>query len=228
MKDRREEQERRHARALAWGIGLSVAFHVALFLVFYARPLAVSPFAAAGERMGDFVAASGGGLEAIQLSTPQRIPVVPEPLPTPTVEVADDPFPEPELETEEVPAIALDELLTAPGSEGPDRGPGLAADGLGDGGTEAEGRFRVVPPRPRGMILPPSDRPDRVRGREVDVWVYVTPTGEVAPDSTRLDPPTGDRSFDRRLREYASDWVFDAALKDGQPVGEWFRYTIIM
>ena len=172
MKDRKEQQERRHARALAWGIGLSAAAHALLFVVFSARPLPVSPFAAAGERMGDYVAASGGGLEAVELRTPQRVPERPQPIPTPAVDVTDATIPEPELEADEVPAIALDELLTAPGSDGPDEGPGLAAEGLGDGGTEAEGRFRVVPPRPRGMILPPSDRPDRVRGQEsgVPAW----------------------------------------------------------
>jgi hypothetical protein len=128
-----------------------------------------------------------------------------------------------------VPAIALADELATPGPDGPAEGPGLAdGEGAGDGGTEAEGRFRVVPPRPKGMILPPSDRPADVRGREVEVWVYVAATGRVVADSTRLNPPTGDRRFDRRLREHASGWVFEAARRDGRPVGEWFRYTIIM
>ena len=179
--------------------------------------------------MGDIRAAAGGGLEAIQLSTPRRVLEPPAPIPEPTPDVTENPIPEPELAQEDVPAIALDEELAAPGSEGPAEGPGLVEGvGDGDGGTEAEGRFRVVPPRPKGMILPPSDRPDDVRGKEIDVWVFVAATGDVIADSTRLDPSTGDRGFDRRLREHASGWVFEAARKDGRPVAEWFRYTIIM
>ena len=220
---------RRFTRALAWGMGISILLHAALFLVFSDRPLPRSPFAAAGERMGDVRAAPGGGLEAIQLATPRRVPEPPPAMPTPTPDITEATPPEPEIRQEAIPAIALEEGLAVPGSEGPAEGPGLEeGTGQGDGGTEAEGRFRVVPPRPKGMILPPSDRPDEVRGKEVDVWVYVAATGRVVPDSTRLDPPTGDRGFDRRLREHAADWVFEAARRDGRPVGEWFRYTIIM
>ena len=213
MSDRKEQQEQRYARALAWGLGLSVAGHVLLFVLFSARPLPLSPFAAAGGRMGDIRAAEGGGMEAVQLATPQRALEPPPPLPAPTPDVTEVTMPEPELDAEDIPAIALDEQVATPGSEGPAEGPGLAeGDGQGDGGTEAEGRFRVVPPRPKGMILPPSDRPDEVRGKEVDVWVYVAASGQVVADSTRLDPPTGDRGFDRRLREYASDWVFGVPI----------------
>lgn len=229
MTDRARKQDRRYNRAMVWGLVVSVLGHVLLFLTFSGRPLPVAPFAAAGERRGDIRAAPGGGLEAIQLSTPTRVPEPPAPIPEPTPEVIEMETPEPEPPAEDVPAIALAEDLATPGTEGPTEGPGLAeASGQGDGGTEAEGRFRVVPPRPRGMILPPSDRPDEVRGKEVEVWVYVAATGRVVPDSTRLNPSTGDRGFDRRLREHAASWVFEAARREGQPVGEWFRYTIIM
>lgn len=129
----------------------------------------------------------------------------------------------------EVPSLALSESVGASGEPSPLPGAGIAeGDGEGDGGADAEGRFRVVPPRPRGLILPPSDRPDAVRGKEVEVWVYVSAGGHVVPDSTRLFPPTGDRRFDRRLRDHASGWRFEAARRDGRPVGEWFRYTIVM
>lgn len=227
--DRTREQDRRYSRAIVWGLVVSVVAHVLLFLVFSGRPLPLSPFAAAGERRGDIRAASGGGMEAIQLATPTRVPEPPPPIPTPTPDVTEMEPPEPEPPQEDIPAIALAADPGAPGTEGPTEGPGIAdADGQGDGGTEAEGRFRVVPPRPRGLILPPSDRPDEVRGKEVEVWVYVAASGRVVPDSTRLNPPTGDRGFDRRLREHAAGWVFEAARRDGQPVGEWFNYTIIM
>lgn len=229
MTERNRDEDRRYTRAVAWGMTISIVGHALLFIVFSSRPLPVPPFAAAGERMGDSRAAAGGGMETVQLSTPTRVPESPTPIPTPTPALTDAELPDPELSEEDVPAIALADQLATPGADGPGEGPGLTEGvGAGDGGTEAEGRFRVVPPRPKGMILPPSDRPDAVRGKEVEVWVYVTATGRVVPDSTRLNPPTGHRSFDRRLREHASSWVFEAARRDGRPVGEWFRYTIIM
>lgn len=225
----RRAVDRGYTRAIVWGMVISVVAHTALFVTFSARPLPLLPFAAAGERMGDFRAASGGGLETIQLSTPTRVQDPPPPIPTPTPEITEVSPPEPELSQEEIPAIALGDEVAAPGSEGPAEGPGLEeGDGQGDGGTESEGRFRAVPPRPKGMILPPSDRPAEVRGKEIEVWVYVTAAGRVVPDSTRLRPSTGDRGFDRRLREHAAGWVFEAARRDGEPVGEWFRYTLIL
>ena len=229
MKERSEDKDRRYARAVVWGMAISILAHGALFLVFSARPFPVAPFAAAGERMGDVRAAPGGGLAAVQLTPPTGPLEPPPPIPEPTPDVMDVTPPEPELMPEEIPAIALGDEVAPPGTEGPTEGPGLAdGEGAGDGGTEQEGRYRAVPPRPRGLILPPSERPDEVRGKEIEVWVFVTAEGEVHPDSTRLRPSTGDRGFDRRLREHAAGWVFDAALEDGRPVGEWFRYTIIM
>ncbi|MDX1674741.1 MAG: hypothetical protein R3314_08110, partial [Longimicrobiales bacterium] len=220
MKERSEVQDRRYARAVAWGMAISVLAHAALFLVFSGRSLPVLPFAAAGERMGDVRAAPGGGMAAVQLTSPTPPLEPPPPIPDPTPDVVEVTPPEPELAQEEIPAIALADEVAPPGTEGPAEGPGLAdGEGLGDGGTESEGRFRAVPPRPRGLILPPTDRPAEVRGKEIEVWVFVTPEGEVHPDSTRLRPTTGDRGFDRRLREHAAGWVFEAAVEDGQPVG---------
>ena len=221
--------DRKYRRALRLGLVLSLLAHAALFLLFDASSLPPSPFAAAGERRGDIRAAAGGGMHAIDFRAPQES----RPTPTPVEEVEPAPTevepPERDLEEVDLPTVALADRLRLPGASGPLRGPGrVEGTGLGDGGTEAEGRFRVVPPRPRGMILPPSERPDDVRGREVEVWVFVNASGKVVPDSTRLNPSTGDRGFDRRLREHASGWVFEAARDEGRPVAEWFRYTIVM
>lgn len=230
MRERKREENRRYNRALAWGLGLSVLGHALLVLIFSGRPLPISPFAAAGERMGDIRAAAGGGMEAIQLRTPTEVLQPPPPIPQPTPDVTEPEPPEPEMPVEEVPAIALGDQVAAPGTEGLDEGPGLAeGEGLGDGGTEAEGRFRVVPPNPTYFGIPPTeDRPDEVRGRELVVWVYVTASGDVVPDSTRVDPRIRDRGFARRFNEYVSGWRFEPARKDGQPVGEWFRYSVTM
>lgn len=231
MMESSQEHDRRYNRVLAWGLGLSALGHALLFLIFSARPLPMSPFAAAGERMGDIRAAAGGGMEAIQLRPPTEILQPPPPIPAPTPDVTEVEPPEPELMEEEVPAIALADELVTPGTEGPAEGPGLTeGEGQGDGGTEAEGRFRVVPPDPTFLGVPPTEgRPDEVRGRELVIWVFVTASGDVVPDSTRVDPRIRDRGFDRRIRDYASTWRFNPARNpDGQPVGEWFRYTLTM
>jgi len=56
----------------------------------------------------------------------------------------------------------------------------------------------------------------------------VDATGAVVPDSTRLEPPTKDRDFNRRLIREASEWVFRPASRDGRPIAAWFPYRIIM
>lgn len=219
----------RHRRIRRIAFALSVLFHLALFLIFRGDGRPLSPYAAAGPRAGDYRAApAGGGMQALQLrpiSPPevQPIPRPPVPIPAPEATVEPEPEPEPEL-----PPIDFSEL---PGTAGPELGPVAGAgieggEGKGDGGTEAEGRFRVVPPTPRGLILPPSDRPDRVRGKEVEVWVFVSVDGRVVADSTRIIPSTGDAGFDRRLKRQAAEWVFEPARKEGVAVAEWFRYVI--
>jgi hypothetical protein len=225
---RHRENDRRHRRAFRVGVVASALLHVLLFLVFGGQGLPPSPFAAAGERERDARAAKGGGMEAVELRPPEVVIEPPPPVPVPVVELADEDVPQPDPVLED-PVMALADGLALPGPPAPGVDPGLQ-DGTsaGDGGTESEGLFRVVPPRPRGLTLPPGDRPNDVRGKEIEVWVYVSAAGQVVPDSTRLLPPTGDRRFDRRLRDHAAAWVFEAARRDGRAVAEWFRYTLIM
>ena len=238
MRRRTDELEVRWARAWRAAMVASLLLHVVLFLLMgtgLSEPL--SPFAAAGPRAGDMKAAAGGGMEAVSMrieipEAPQPIPRPPEPLPVPAEEVVEvEPEPEVEPATTEQPdaAIGPARLATTAGQGDRTGEPGIVGGtGRGDGGTTAEGLFRVVPPSPRGLILPPSNRPGRVRGKEVAVWVFVTDRGRVVSDSTRVLPSTGDRGFDRRLREQAAEWVFEPAKKGGRPVAEWFRYTIIL
>ena len=225
--------DRSHRRITRWAFAASIAFHFAV-LFWFRNGIVIpdSPFAAAGPRAGDMRAAAGGGAEiiALQVTAPQiaPTPVVPKVEPVVT--------PEPQ-KVEVEPEVAAAAPVTAPvavlagtgQAQGATTGAGLAGGtGRGDGGTGDEGLFRVVPPSPRGLILPPSDRPGKMRGREVDVWVFVDARGRVVGDSTRLAPTTGDRKFDDRLREQAADWVFEPARRGGRAVAEWFRYTIIL
>ncbi len=106
-------------------------------------------------------------------------------------------------------------------------GPGLAqADGAGDGGTAESGRFRNVPPSPRGIIMPPSNR--NVRGQRIEVWVFVDERGRVVADSTQLRPPTSDGDFNARILREAAEWVFEPGKEGGEAVASWFPYTISM
>jgi len=82
--------------------------------------------------------------------------------------------------------------------------------------------YRLQPPVPRGMIIPPDN--DRLRGTESQMWVFVNESGLVVPDSTRLEPPTQDSDFNRRLIREAQEWTFRPALVDGTPVSAWFTY----
>lgn len=221
----------------AWSVALltSVALHIVVLLIFRsASPLPNVPTSAAGPRMGDPNAAEGGGLEVISMAIatppaqPAAIPEPPEPIPVPDAEL-------PPVDVEEQPATSplpgtgADPAAAAGGGQGNKVGPGIeGGTGRGDGGDAAEGLYRVTPPTPRGLILPPSDRPGKVRGREVVVYVFVTDRGRVVSDSTRLAPTSGDSKFDDRLRRQAADWVFSPARKAGVPIAEWFKYTIVL
>ncbi|HEX6307440.1 MAG TPA: energy transducer TonB [Longimicrobiales bacterium] len=216
-------------RTFRWALAASVLFHLLIVLLFRAERLVpVMRTAAAGEQAGDPVAAAGGGMEMIEYRIetppPEPEPVVPTPEPVPVPEPEPEPAPqEPSAE----PNQGQTQQQSSGAGRGPETGPGTATGtGRGDGGTADEGLNRVVAPTPRGMILPPSDRPSRVKGMTVTVYVFVAASGNVVADSTRISPPTGDSRFDRRLRDDAAQWKFRPATRGGQPIAAWFPYTI--
>ncbi|MDE2805782.1 MAG: hypothetical protein OXN18_11625 [Gemmatimonadota bacterium] len=200
------------------GLVASLLLHLAVLLFAGGPPIPPSPFAAAGPRAGDNRAAAGG-MQSLNVVAPPTRPIRPPAIPLP-VEIELDVV---DLETE--PAIEIAVLLgERPGPPGP---PGLeTGDGAGDGGTAEEGLRRLMPPTPRGMIIPPANR--SLRGTTVDVWVFVDEIGQVVPDSTRLDPATRDRGFNRQLIREAAQWIFRPGTQNGMPVAAWFRYTISM
>jgi len=231
---RNPELDQRWKRIWWTAMLVSVAFHAGVFVMFRTGIVEPpSPFAAAGPRAGDAAAAEGGGMQAIAMRV--RMPEAPRPIPRPPV-----PLPVPAEERvviEEVEAAVAEQpdaqvgpvTLSNAAGAGTSPNPGVTGGtGAGDGGSGTEGLFRVVPPSPRGLIMPPNNPPRRIRGREVDVWVFVTDRGQVVEDSTRVLPSTGDRGFDGKLRERAAQWVFEPARRDGRAVSEWFRYTIIL
>lgn len=194
----------------------SLLLHACVFLVWGHRAAPLSPFAAAGPLAGDDRAAPGS-MQAMNVRTPPSRPVVPPPIPEPTL---DDVEP---VEFDE--ESALDEPAIAGAGVMGLEGPGIEeGTGEGDAGTAAEGLNRMTPPSPRGMIIPPMN--DELRDRQIQIWVFVDERGRVVPDSTHLRPPTSDRRYNERLIEQAAEWLFTPAQRAGQPVATWFPYTI--
>lgn len=212
------ERRRRERRIWRTGLLLSALFHLLIFFGWRGNVLPASPFAAAGPRAGD-VRAAAGGMQAITVHTPPPRPIVPPPVPI-AVDVQVEP-----VEFEET--VELDPASVLGEKPGDLEGPGLEnGDGRGDGGNAEEGLYRMQPATPRGMIIPPTN--NELRGTEVQVWVFVDARGRVVADSTRLEPPTRDRGFNRRLIREAAQWVFRPATERGIPIASWFPYRIAM
>lgn len=213
-------RERRRRDRSAWRNGLivSVLFHLLVFVAWRGSVLPDSPIAAAGPAAGDDRAAAGS-MQALNVRTPPSVPLVPPPIPLPT-EVVVEPVPF-------VQEVQIDPASVAGDAPGQLEAPGLElGTGLGDGGDSDQGLFRLKPPVPRGMIMPPDN--DRLRGTEVQVWVFVDESGRVVADSTRLDPSTRDGDFNQSLIRQASEWTFRPAEQDGEAVASWFPYRIRM
>ena len=213
--------DRRKRDRSIWGTALllSVLVHLVVVVAFRSGPPAPpSPFAAAGPRRGDFRAAPGS-MHAMNIRTPQPARIIPPPKPI-EVQIQVQP-----VEFDEVAQIDPASVI----GQAPGTGEGLGkagGTGKGDGGNADEGYYRLEPPMPRGMIIPPSNK--SLKGTKVEVWVFVDEKGKVVADSTRLNPPTKDKGFNQRLIREAAEWVFRPATKGGQPVASWFPYTISM
>ena len=209
---------RRHERRI-WrtGLWLSLLVHILIFWGSRGTVIPLSPFAAAGPRAGDNRAASGS-MQALNLRVRPSVPIVPPLIPIPT-DIAIEPV---QFEQEVVmdPASVLGEdpgLGEAPGLED--------GDGQGDGGNSDEGFYRLQPPVPRGVIIPPNH--DSLRGKAVQVWVFVNERGRVIADSTRLEPPTSSGDLNRQLIREAAEWMFRPAVQEGKAVSSWYPYRII-
>lgn len=159
------------------------------------------------------------------------------PIPEPVVEPIEIEVPDEPVEPEPAPEVAVITPPSLPGQGGPGSGgdegeaagPGTdAGDGDGGGGTSEAGESRVIPPTPRGIFIPPPGPPRSARGQEITVWVYVSEGGRVERSSVRLEPPTSDDRYNRRLIESVAEWVFDPARQDGRPVPTWYPFQIIL
>lgn len=236
-----ERADRRWSRALGTGIVIAIVLHVAVLLSVRSEIIPEAPFTAAGPDRGDSRAAEGGGgaLTMVEI----RVETTPEPEEEEIIEPVEVPVPvpvpEPEIEPETTaPEVAEQDVEASlpgqgeagtGGEEGTAEGAGTAdGGGEGGGGADETGDAGLIAPRPRGILIPPSGQPASARGQEITVWVFVTATGRVLPDSTRLDPATSDRRYNNRLRQTVADWVFEPARRAGNVVAAWYPFQIIL
>jgi outer membrane biosynthesis protein TonB len=223
--ERRIRERRIWRRALV----LSVLLH-AVILLFGPRGELPLPSSAAGPDGADDAAAAGS-MTVVALSSAPPAPIVRPPPPVFDADVPEtepippEPFPEVPLDLPEIRDTGVGSTTGTDPGDAPDAGiPG--AVGAGNAGTSERGRSGLVPPSPRGMIIPPTN--GRLRGSRIEVWVFVDEQGRVVPDSTRLEPPTSDRGFNEQLVREAAQWIFEPARRNGAPVAAWFPYTISM
>jgi protein TonB len=95
-----------------------------------------------------------------------------------------------------------------------------SANGPGTGGGEG----RDYLPTPDMLVLAPEPRPGRVRGKAVTITFSLNERGEIL----RIDfESTGDRGYDRRLRERMNEMRFRPAVgPDGRPIAATFPVTV--
>jgi len=214
-----EERRRRERPTWLRALLVSLLLHALIFLTFPVQSVLISPFAAAGPRAGDNRAAAGS-MQSMNMRVPPSVPLVPPLIPLPTVT---------DIEPVEFEDAPIEPAAISGESIGLDAGPGLEnGTGEGDGGNSEEGLFRLVAPVPRAIMFPQAPDDRRLRGREVEVWVFVDASGRVVPDSTQLRPPTPNGDYNRRLERDAAEWAFSPALREGQPVASWFNYRFTL
>jgi hypothetical protein len=96
-------------------------------------------------------------------------------------------------------------------------GPGTGT-GAGEGGTGK-------PPFPRQYIIPPSDAPKELRGREIRVTSYVDARGKV--ERVEFHPEISDGGYARRLREAMLNYRFNPATDaSGHAIASTFETTV--
>lgn len=213
---------RRYRVALRWGLVLSVGLHASIFFL-WRRDLPPLPTTvAAGLRTGDALAAEGGGvMQAIAVAPARRIEI-----PPPPEKVSDLDAPEVEISQPDDSRLMARTADLGASFAGPRSGPGLpGATGRGDGGGDAEGRYRVTAPEPRS-IIPEWDPPGDVRGMQVMVRVLVDPYGRPTGD-VELRPRTPDAGFNRRLIEKVLQMDYRPARRHGRPITAWAEMTFV-
>ena len=113
---------------------------------------------------------------------------------------------------------------TGPGTGGGTGSGAGTGTGSGTGPGTGGGEGRDYLPTPDMLVLAPEPRPGRVRGKTVTITFSLNERGEIL----RIEfPSTGDRGYDRRLRERMNEMRFRPAVgPDGQPIPATFPVTV--
>ncbi len=88
-----------------------------------------------------------------------------------------------------------------------------AAEGPGTG----EGGGDAFPPKLIEMLVPPTDRPDAVKGRSFELRFWVDENGRVTHVS--VEPAIGDAQYHERFIRTMYDFFFEPATDaEGMPI----------
>ena len=217
------DNARRHRRTVLIAFAMSAAVHGAVFLIWKSDLQPLPGTVAAGLRMGDASAAAGGGImQAIALAPPREILVPPRPEEMPDF---DAPEVDVRMPREAQIQARFQDLQGGGVYPGSDEGPGRPdGTGMGDGGTEAEGRFRVTAPEPR-VIVPEWDPPDEIRGTTVQIRVLVSAEGRAL--EVEIRPRTRNSGFNRRLVDTYMQMDYKPARRMGRAVTAPAEITLI-
>ncbi|HEU5170395.1 MAG TPA: TonB family protein [Gemmatimonadales bacterium] len=230
----------RRPRRRGWGLGLSLAAHallVALLATGMRRDWARTPRPGPIAIVLPGVGGGGGGDRATYITPPRapaeahlrprprERPVVapPDAVPPPVVQPV---TPEPPDTEPSAPSGSAADSSLAVGPVGPGGGPGGGGGGgggvgAGTGGGAGRGAGgeggRARPPEPRQLVLPPSDFPRELRGRQVEVTFFVTPDGRV--EHVEVVPAIAHGGFARKFDETMRNYRFRPARSpEGAPV----------
>jgi len=217
------DNARRYRRVARWGLLLSVGVHAAAFLLWRTDLQPLIDTVAAGRRAGDAMAAPGGGvMQAIALAAPREIVIPPRPDAVPALDA-----PQVELREPSEPRLQarFADFRSGGSAIGSQTGPGLPDGvGRGDGGADAQGRFRMTAPEPR-VIVPEWDPPDEVKGTRVQIRVLVSADGRAL--DVELRPRTPNARFNRRLVETYMAADYKPAMRMGRAVSAHTEITLI-
>lgn len=114
------------------------------------------------------------------------------------------------------------------GGQGGGIGSGIGPGTGGGGGGAVVAEDVLTPPRPRGIFIPPPGRPASARGLDISIWMLVRADGRVDRSNIRLEPPTDDARYNRRLIESAAEWIFDPGRRNGTPEAAWFPLQVTL
>lgn len=210
---------RRPWRREAW---LSLALHAALLLavVWHGRALLEGGSEGGGRR---------GERPAVQFFTlPEAAPMMAVELPpAPTVALTEIP-PLTPLAVD-LPRLDIGATTLPRGAPGGVVVAGTGARGMGAGGDVGPGTGStegyILPPNPRGVIVPPGNPPRSVRGRQFRVQFWVAEDGGVT--RVAITPEIEDakyrREFHERMRQYR---FYPATTRDGRHVSSVIAISI--